>query len=72
MTDTATPVPTAVTPGYKTTEFWLHLAALLLTALFASGVIPTSGTAAQVAAIAASLLGSVGYSVGRSMVKAAA
>lgn len=70
------PVPTATalpgpTPGYKTTEFWLKLAALLLTALYASGVIPTSGPASQVAAIAATILGAVGYTVGRSLVKAA-
>jgi hypothetical protein len=68
MTDAAT--QTAVTPGWKTSEFWMKLAALLLTALYASGVIPTSGVGAQVAAIAATILGAVGYTVGRSLVKA--
>lgn len=59
-------------PGYKTTEFWLKLAAILLTALFASGAIPTAGPAATVAAIAATMLGALGYTVARSMVKSAA
>lgn len=58
-------------PGYQTTEFWMKLAAILLTALFASGVIPTSGTAAMVAAIAATMLGALGYTVSRSLVKMA-
>lgn len=49
----------------------MKLAAILLTALFASGVIPTSGTAAMVAAIAATMLGALGYTVSRSMVKMA-
>lgn len=58
-----------VKPGYLTTEFWLKVAALILTALFASGVIPTSGPAAQITAIAATILGALGYTVSRTMVK---
>jgi hypothetical protein len=78
MVDTTTataaaPIPDSTTssvkPGYKTSEFWLKLGALVLTALFASGVIPTSGPVAQVAAIAATMLGALGYTVTRSMVK---
>jgi len=65
------PIATVVTPGYRTTEFWLKLAAFVLTALFASGTIPTSGPTAQLAAIAATMLGALGYTVGRSLVKAA-
>lgn len=56
-------------PGYLTTEFWLKVAAIALTALFASGVIPTSGPAAQVAAIAATMLGALGYTVSRTLLK---
>ena len=59
----------AVKPGWQTTEFWLKVAAILLTALFASGVIPTSGMAAQITAIAATILGALGYTVSRTMVK---
>jgi hypothetical protein len=64
--DTAAPPPK---PGYKTTEFWLKIAAFALTALFASGVIPTSGPVAQVAAITATMLGALGYTVSRTLVK---
>ena len=77
MSDTPNPVPapiptaTVVTPGWRTSEFWLKVAAFALTALFASGVIPTSGPIAQVAAIAATMLGALGYTVARSFVKAA-
>jgi hypothetical protein len=63
------PDPTPVKPGYQTTEFWLKCAALVLTALFASGIIPTSGTVATVAAIAATMLGALGYTVSRTMLK---
>lgn len=77
MTDTPNPVPapppaaTVVTPGWKTSEFRLKVAAFILTALFASGIIPTTGPVAQVAAIAATMLGALGYTVARSFVKAA-
>jgi hypothetical protein len=66
------PAPTPVKPGYKTTEFWLKVAALVLTALFASGAIPTSGPLATVTAIAATMLGALGYTVSRAFVKNAA
>jgi hypothetical protein len=81
MTDSTNPVPdvlplpqissTTPKPGWQTTEFWMKIAAFVLTALFASGAIPTSGPVAQVAAIAATMLGALGYTVGRSLVKAA-
>lgn len=58
-------------PGYKTTEFWLGLAAMVLTALYASGVIPTGGAAATVAAMAATILGALGYTVVRGATKKA-
>lgn len=62
----------SVTPGYLTTEFWLKVAAFVLTALYASGVIPTTGTVATIAAIAATMLGALGYTVSRTFVKTAA
>lgn len=58
-------------PGYRTTEFWLGLAATLLTALYAGGAIPTTGKVATVAAIAATALVALGYTVTRANVKAA-
>lgn len=57
------------TPGWKTSEFYLKLLATLLTALFASGVIPTSGVISQVVAIVATMLGAIGYTVSRTQLK---
>lgn len=62
-------VPAPVKPGYQTTEFWLKIAAIVLTALFASGAIPTSGPLATVTAIAATMLGALGYTVSRTFAK---
>ncbi len=73
MTDEATtpaiPAP-AVKPGWKTTEFYLSLAALLLGALYASGLMSDAGTTAKLAGLAASTLGALGYTVSRSLLKA--
>lgn len=60
---------TATTPGYKTSEFWLKILAFVLTALYASGVVPTSGPLAQAMAIGATILGALGYTVARTMLK---
>ena len=57
--------------GYKTTEFWMKVAALALTVAFSTGLIHTTGTVATVAGIAATMLGALGYTVCRSWVKAA-
>jgi hypothetical protein len=69
---TDTPVILATVPpkpGFRTSEFWLKVAAMLLTALFASGAV-TNNTVLAVAGIAASMLGALGYTVARSLVKA--
>jgi hypothetical protein len=68
-TEIGTPPP--VKPGWQTTEFWMKLAAILLSTLFASGAI-TNNTVLAVAGMAAAILGSLGYAVNRGMVKAAA
>jgi len=59
-------------PGWKTSEFWMKLGAMALTALFASGAIPTTGIAATVTGIAATMLGALGYTVSRTLVKTSA
>lgn len=64
--DTSTPVK----PGYKTTEFWLTLAATLLSTLFASGAI-TNNTVLALAGIGATVLTALGYKVTRTLVKTA-
>ena len=55
-------------PGYKTTEFWFKLAAVALSAVFASGAL-TSSTTMAIAGIAATMLGALGYTVSRTLVK---
>jgi len=68
MPDTTTPPK----PGYKTSEFWLALVAMLLTTLFASGAIAAGSTWDKVLSFIAMALTSLGYSVSRGMAKAAA
>jgi hypothetical protein len=58
-------------PGWQTTEFWLALAAKLLGALLATGVIGDGTIAMRIAGVAAAVLTSLGYSVSRAVVKAA-
>jgi len=66
VTTTTTPAPKA---GYKTSEFWLALAAMMLTALFASGVISSGSGWDKAFTFAAAALTSMGYSVSRGMAK---
>lgn len=56
-------------PGYKTTEFWLTLAATVLSLVFASGALGAGGVDLQIAGIIASVLGALGYTVTRGGVK---
>lgn len=71
-TDNATLTPPVLTPGMKTSEFWLKIAAYVLSSLIAAGAIPTTGPIAQVALIAGLILGAFGYHVMRAKVKIAA
>ena len=58
-------------PGYKTTEFWMAVAAFAVSALYGSGVI-TEGTALDKAlAVGAMVLSSLGYAVSRGLTKKA-
>ena len=59
-------------PGYKTTEFWLTTACTICGLLFASGVVSPEGTDAgsKAAALIASVLAAMGYSVSRAKDKA--
>ncbi len=62
---------TTTKPGYKTTEFYLSLAATLLSTLFASGVLGSGGTDLAIAGLLASALTAAGYSVSRGNAKKA-
>jgi hypothetical protein len=70
MSDVAAPTPPR--PGYKTSEFYLSLAAILLSHLLAADVIPVGGTAERIVTIAGTILGALGYAVTRAVVKRAA
>jgi hypothetical protein len=65
------PTPAPVKPGYKTTEFWLSLLAILVGAVIASGVISPdgTGTAAKIVGGLVTLLGALGYTVQRTTLK---
>ncbi len=70
MTDQATTTAVAVKPGYKTTEFWLSLAATLVSTLYASGTIGDGSTWGKALALVATALTAAGYSVSRGKAKA--
>ena len=58
-----------MSPGYKTTEFYLTLLAQLLAAFLAAGLLPDAHIAVKVAAFAAAALAQLGYVAGRAYVK---
>jgi hypothetical protein len=59
-------------PGYKTTEFWLTLLAMVLSMLFAAGVFGEQSTVYRVLEVGAAVLAGLGYTVTRGGVKKAA
>ena len=54
-------------PGWKTSEFWLSLAAALLGAFVASGVLPAEHAVMKIAGMALTALASMGYAASRWM-----
>lgn len=58
-----------IKPGYKTTEFWLTVAACALGAFAASGAFPEESSIMKVTGLIVAALASMGYSVSRFMVK---
>jgi hypothetical protein len=64
------PSSAVIKPGYKTTEFWMSIAAFVLTAVFASGAV-TNETALSMLGIGGTVLTALGYKVSRTMVKSA-
>lgn len=63
--DTTTPVK----PGYKTTEFWLALAAIVVGVLLASGAFGAEGWPIQVLGVAQMVLAKLGYTWSRTALK---
>jgi hypothetical protein len=59
-------------PGWKTSEFWLSLAAIVIGAVMASGVLDSLAGdhwLVKVVGIVASILGALGYTASRGFVK---
>lgn len=56
-------------PGWKTTEFWLSLAAAVVGATLAGGVLPSDSPWLKVCGVAAMALASLGYSWSRGKAK---
>jgi len=59
-------------PGYKSTEFWLSLLATLVGAVMASGVIESGGVWDKVIGLVVTVLGALGYTASRALVKSTA
>lgn len=57
-------------PGYKTTEFWLTIVAMLVGVLLSAGVFADDSPVLKGLGVAASVLGLLGYQVQRGMLKA--
>jgi hypothetical protein len=60
----------AAKPGWRTSEFWLSTAAVIMSQLYASGVIGDSSAVGKVAALVVSILAALGYTVARTKAKA--
>jgi len=60
-----------MTKGYSTSEFWLSLVAVLIGFAMSSGLIAAGSTWERVLGLAASLLGALGYTASRAIVKSA-
>jgi hypothetical protein len=56
-------------PGYKTSEFWFNLIAVLVGALMASGAVGEGNVWVQVAGMIGAGLSQAGYSFGRGLAK---
>lgn len=61
-----------VTPGYKTTEFWLSLAAVAVGTVTASGIIPAESVWERVVGLVVAALAAMGYTGARLALKKAA
>lgn len=59
-----------VTPGWKSTEFWMTTAAAGMSSLFASGILGDGGHDVEVAGVIATVLAALGYQINRGSLKA--
>jgi hypothetical protein len=69
MSDEASKPP--MKPGYKTTEFWISLAAVIIGSVVASGIIPADSVWERIIGLAVSALAALGYTGARLAIKKA-
>ena len=56
-------------PGFKTTEFWMSAAAVVMGAIMASGAFDLGGTSAQIVGLVEAALVALGYTGARLTLK---
>jgi len=64
-----TPVSPVIKPGWQSSEFYLHLAAIIVGSVLASGAVANTPTALRIVSIIAAVLSALGYSYGRVQLK---
>ena len=58
-----------MTPGIKTSEFWLTLVTVIVSEAVASGLVPTEGVWPKVTGLVIGVLAAFGYTHNRSKLK---
>lgn len=56
-------------PGYKTTEFWLTLIAIIVGALAGAGIFPIDSSIGKTIGVVGTVLGALGYTAMRTSAK---
>ena len=69
-TPSAVTVATTISPGWKSSEHLLTVAAMVVGVLLASDIIPSGSVWLRVAGLASTLLAAMGYTYSRTMIKA--
>ena len=62
---------TTVSPGWRTSEHLLTVAAMIVGVLLASDIIPAGSVWLRIAGLASTLLAALGYTYSRTIIKAA-
>ena len=60
-----------MTKGFRTSEFWLSLAAIVIGGIMGSGILSSEGVALKIAGLAMAVLSALGYTASRTALKKA-
>jgi exo-beta-1,3-glucanase (GH17 family) len=71
MPDEAADKKPEIRPGYKTTEFWISLAAVIIGSVVASGIVPADSVWERIIGLVVSALAALGYTGARLSIKKA-